>query len=478
MTLLRFTAPNGVQSICGFDSLDDFLRVSLVDILTTFYQSTYRYCRALLQQRDVLDGIKRLDFDLAIYDAVDQCSKLLADYIDIPFIVLHTSGMESILPRNPAFLPSMVTSYTDDMTLWQRSMNSLGYLVQNVIVHVTYNYYQQLRLEQNVNTSLSVYDSFNRAALRFILGEWGLDYVGPTQPSHILLGGVVYAQPEPIPQELSRFLQNSHPNGVIVVSFGTIARVFGPTYRELFAEALAQLPYSVIWRYDEEPRPARLGNNTLLLSWIPQSQLLDDKRVRAFVTHCGMNAAYETARAGVPVVAIPLFADQFFQASKLINHVQMGEKLNIRRLTSQQLHDVILRVANSERYRRNGVAISRVMRDRPFSQHEQVTRWVDYVITHGGAQHLHCKGFDLAWYQYYLLDVSGVLFCLSASLLSAIYLTIKLIFRFVKCKYRGFREHVSTRIADSSVSSKLHEYAKLLAAGQSTDVASQFRDVK
>ena len=477
MTLRRFEAPSDVKSICGFESLDDFLRVSLFDILKTFYRGTYKYCRTLLQQRHLLDELKRGNYDLAIYDAVDQCSKLLADYIDIPFIVFHTSGMESILPRNPSFLPSMVTSYTDDMTLWQRSMNSLGYVVQNLIVHYTYNYYQELRAELGVNASLSIYNSFNRAALRFILGEWGLDYVGPTQPSHILLGGVINPQPQPLPSEVTRFLQNSHPNGVVVLSFGSIAREFGATYREVFAAALAQLPYSVIWRYDEHEPPATLGNNTLLLPWIPQSQLLDDGRVRAFVTHCGMNAAYETARAGVPVVAIPLFADQFFQASKLINHIKMGERLDIRRLTSDELRDAIVRVADSARYRRNARAISRVMRDRPFSQREQITRWVRYVIKHGGAAHLRCKGFDLTWYQYYLVDVTLVLLSLSLAILLVFYLVGRTIFACLKHHYTKLLARLSalqttTTARDNKAELCKLNYAKLMAA------ASHNGDVK
>ena len=293
--------------------MEDFVRTPLIEILKTFYRGTYAYCSTLLSQRTLLDEIKREHYDLAIFDAVDQCSKILADYIDVPFIVFHTSGMESILPRNPAFLPSMMTTNTDDMTLWQRTKNTLGYVVQLLIVHYTYNYYQQLRIEQNMNASLSVYDSFDRAALRFILGEWGLDYVGPTQPSHIVLGGAIRPQPEALSSELRAFLDGAGDAGVVVLSFGSIAREFGPTWRELFADALARLTrHRVVWRYDETT-PARLGNNTLLLPWIPQAELLGHPNVKAFITHCGMNAAYEAAYAGVPVIAIPLFADQFFQ---------------------------------------------------------------------------------------------------------------------------------------------------------------------
>ena len=444
MKLLRFRAPVGVQSICGFDSLDDFVRASTIDILKTFYRGTYRYCKHLLLQKHLLDAIKQHNFDVAIFDAVDQCSKILADYIDIPFIVFHTSGIECILPRNPAFLPSMLTRFTDDMSLGERTLNTLGWVVQQLIVYHTYNYYQGLREELHFNASLNVYDSFNRASLRFILGEWGLDYVGPTQPSHILLGGVIQAQDAPLPSHLQTFLERSSASGVVVLSFGSIAREFGPRYRLLFAEALARLPYNVIWRYDEAEIPSNLGNNTMLLPWIPQSKLLSDPRVRVFITHCGMNAALETARAGVPVVGIPLFADQFFQASKLIQHVKMGELLDIHSLQADQLYTTIMRVAQSDTYRRNAQRISAVLRDRPFEQDEQIRRWTNYVVRHHGARHLSCKGFDLAWYQYYLLDVTAILVTLSLVTSCVLFYFLKQLFLFAKRKYADFVRTAAT----------------------------------
>ncbi|MDK0604697.1 hypothetical protein P5F03_15280, partial [Clostridium perfringens] len=91
-------------------------------------------------------------------------------------------------------------------------------------------------------------------------------------------------------------------------------------WREVFAEALGSVPYQVIWRYNDDVRPSLLGNNTMLLPWLPQVELLALARTKAFVTHCGMNAVYEAAQNGVPVVGIPLYGDQFYQANKVANH--------------------------------------------------------------------------------------------------------------------------------------------------------------
>lgn len=458
VNFLYFEGPQHAKSICSFDSLDDFLDASLIEILKTFYRGTYVYCEKLIAGKQKLDLIKQGGFDLAIYDAVDQCSKILADYIDIPFIVFHTSGMESILPRNPAFLPSMMTSFTDEMNLPQRLANTMGYMVQKLIAHYTYNYYQDLRVHYNMNASLSVYNSFNRAAVRIILGEYGLDYVGPTRPNHITVGGFIHPEAHPIPTDLKQFLDTA-TDGVAVLSFGSIAREFGPKWRELFAEALSNIPMKVVWRFSE-PIPHTLGNNTMIVPWFPQSEVLEHPNVRIFITHCGMNAAYEAAFSGVPVVAIPLFADQFFQASKLIKHVGMGVQLNIRSMDSQSLTEAIIQVNNNQNMHRNAQSISKIMKNRPISQKVEIQKWVSYTLFHGGASHLHSPEYSLEWYQYYLLDVLCVLVAISMTILAILCLILRCLFRYLKKRLLGLTMAQSRPTADIKLPQETETFLK------------------
>jgi glucuronosyltransferase len=48
---------------------------------------------------------------------------------------------------------------------------------------------------------------------------------------------------------------------------------------------------------------------------------------------------------------------------------------------------------------------------------EQAVYWTEYVIRHKGAPHLRSAVLDLAWYQYFLLDVIAVLALATVSIL-------------------------------------------------------------
>ena len=61
------------------------------------------------------------------------------------------------------------------------------------------------------------------------------------------------------------------------------------------------------------------------------------------------------------------------------------------------------------RYRENAQRLSRIFRDQPLTPMEQAVYWTEYVIRHKGAPHLRSAVLDLAWYQYFLLDVIVVL---------------------------------------------------------------------
>jgi glucuronosyltransferase len=81
------------------------------------------------------------------------------------------------------------------------------------------------------------------------------------------------------------------------------------------------------------------------------------------------------------------------------------------------------------RYRENVQRLSRIFRDQPLTPLEQAVYWTEYVIRHKGAPHLRSAVLDLAWYQYFLLDVIAVLALAIGSVVLTITMILKLVLR-------------------------------------------------
>ena len=80
-------------------------------------------------------------------------------------------------------------------------------------------------------------------------------------------------------------------------------------------------------------------------------------------------------------------------------------------------------------FKGNATRISRLLRDNPRTSVQQAADWIEYVHRHKGAKHLRPEVHNLAWYQYYLLDVLAFL----ATAFVTFCIAMKMLFR-VLCK--------------------------------------------
>jgi glucuronosyltransferase len=55
--------------------------------------------------------------------------------------------------------------------------------------------------------------------------------------------------------------------------------------------------------------------------------------------------------------------------------------------------------------------------------------WTEYVIRHKGATHMRSAVLDLAWYQYFLLDIIAVLALVAVCLLVTVYYISRAVIR-------------------------------------------------
>lgn len=184
----------------------------------------------------------------------------------------------------------------------------------------------------------------------------------------------------------------------------------------------------MIWRH-KGPRPSTLGNNTMIMDWMPQKDLLGHPQTKVFIAHGGTNGVQEAIYHGVPVLGIPLFFDQYDNLLRLqergagkIIHLSEVNGLNFEKSLTEVLHE--------DSYRENMQRLSRLHRDQPITPMDLAVFWVEYVMRHKGAPHLRTEAYKMPWYSYYCIDV--LLLLLTA--VSLLLLSTYAIFRFLCCR--------------------------------------------
>lgn len=66
----------------------------------------------------------------------------------------------------------------------------------------------------------------------------------------------------------------------------------------------------------------RVGGRRLVIKgWAPQVKIVSHKGIGVFLTHCGWNSMLEALIAGVPMIAWPMGADQFSDATLLVDEL-------------------------------------------------------------------------------------------------------------------------------------------------------------
>lgn len=67
------------------------------------------------------------------------------------------------------------------------------------------------------------------------------------------------------------------------------------------------------------------------VEWVPQLQILAHRAVGGFLSHCGWNSTFESMCLGVPVVAMPIQADQMMNAIFIEETLGVAVRVNVEK---------------------------------------------------------------------------------------------------------------------------------------------------
>ncbi|PSN46982.1 UDP-glucuronosyltransferase 2B23 [Blattella germanica] len=125
------------------------------------------------------------------------------------------------------------------------------------------------------------------------------------------------------------------------------AETLNPLKLKAFLDAFSEISQRVLWKFGHN-NETKLPRNVRTYNWMPQRSILEHPKVRVFITHGGMMGTQEAVYAGVPMLGIPLFADQM---QNINNYVNKGIALQIDfdSITKCKIMESIRKLVNETR---------------------------------------------------------------------------------------------------------------------------------
>ncbi|XP_059193118.1 UDP-glucuronosyltransferase 2A1-like [Centropristis striata] len=393
----------------------------------------------MFEDAKLMQFFQEAKYDVVLTDPFLGGGVLLAHRLGLPLVfnvrwTIWSDGHRMVAPSPPSYVPIPGSALTDKMTFWQRVKNMFFALMtldnRVTLQEALYTPFVQRHFGPDIH-----YEELAQAADIWLMRtDFTFEFPRPTMPNVVYMGGFQCKPSKQLPQHLEDFVQSSAEHGVIIMSLGTLVGSLPEEVAEHVAAAFAQLPQKVIWRHTGK-RPSNLGNNTLLLDWLPQNDLLGHPKTRVFVAHGGTNGLQEAIYHGVPIVGLPLMFDQDDNLFRMTVR-GVARVLDLGTLNKDNFLEALKAVLYEPSYGEKMQQLSRLHRDQPMKPLDRATFWIEFVMRHGGAAHLKTNSYKMSWIQYHSIDVIALLL-VSVTMMSLVcVLTVKCLC----CKVFGGRK--------------------------------------
>ncbi|XP_068632423.1 UDP-glycosyltransferase UGT5-like isoform X4 [Battus philenor] len=442
------SVPIGLETLdlTQFESLNPLLNIPILStILRTKSQTrnlkkgALNICEKILNRPTLARALKK-EYDVVIMENFNSdCMFGLLHVYGVNASVLSMSSCVPMpwtpdrfgLPDNPAYVPINTTPFDYNMRFVQRFENFI------LNIYLKYWYTKEVQekeralIENHFGTKIPNLEVLARkySSVLLLNSYYVFNGVRPLLAGVIEVGGMhLDHSKKGIPTYIERFLNESE-HGVILLSFGSLIKTATiPKYKEeIIVNTLSKLKQRVIWKYEDSGEEGTLSGNILRVKWLPQYELLQHKKIVAFIAHGGLLGMTEAISAGKPMVVVPFFGDQPANAAaaaavgfaKVVPYLELNEKA---------LTEALAFVLSAET-RVHARRISSIWRDRQADPLETAVYWTERVIRWGNTAPLHSAARDMPLYQVALLDVIAAFIVAILILLAISWYTLSMVFR-------------------------------------------------
>ncbi|KAH7722058.1 Protein UGT-54 [Aphelenchoides avenae] len=369
----------------------------------------------IINDKELINSLRAEKYDVGIAEALGYWTLGLFHVLGIPTTfgssplpmgLLHFE--EFGIPAPSSFVPNWSTTVSingDRLNLWERA--------QNVLFH-TWSYLGTPTLQQTHQKMFtdvfgpdfpSVQQLFRNMSFLFVNSNPLFEISRPSSAKIVNIAGIGEHTPTRLSNEVASVLERSK-KGTVFFSLGTLAntKLMPSPMKSAFLEAFAEFPeYELIWK-DANAAVDRTPANVHFFDWVNQPAVLGHPRLKAFITHSGLNSVNEAAASGVPLVTMPLFGDQLYNAATAKSH-GISVNLDVTRVTKDAIVDALKKVLEDPKYQENAHLLKRKLQTYPLRAEEQFLRHVEFAAEFPPLAELNLYGAELSFLEYHNLDL-------------------------------------------------------------------------
>uniref|UniRef100_F1KZ92 glucuronosyltransferase n=1 Tax=Ascaris suum TaxID=6253 RepID=F1KZ92_ASCSU len=404
------------------------------------FLSTFKTaCEIVTQDKEFLKKLKEAKFDIAFTHVYDYCPVGIIYYAKIPtWIWLNGAQLVEFIadlvgvPSPPSYVPPLMADSSDQMSFIERVKSFLGRAVGMPVAKRLMIDPETEILRRNLDPEMPhLSELATQCPLVMVNSDELYSFTRPTLHKIVYIGGIGMKSQhvQPLEGKFKEIVDRS--KHIVVMSFGSVANAsrMPDSWKDSLLGAFKQFPeIEFIMRYTAHDLDEKLPPNVHVSSWIPQVDLLQNKKTLAFISHAGFNSIQEAIHSGVPIVAIPLFGDQYVN-SRLAEQRRIGIIISKSEFNELNIVHAIKEILHNNEYKTNVQQLLAMIRAKPVPSEQLLVKWTEFVAEFKTLPNLTPYGTKLGIIEYFCIDVIIFLIFTISCVVFAVAYTIRIVCR-------------------------------------------------
>lgn len=355
-------------------------------------------------------------FDVMLYEMFINDALLgFAHHFNVPVVGVSTVGLSpfvsyytgSSIPNS--FVPNLLLGLPEEMTFKERLINTLGNLYFEVMFRGAFRPANEQMYNDHFPDPKPSLEHLRKTVISMVIANSHISLNGPKpfMSNVVEVGGIhIDTKLKPLPEDLETFLNSGTKDGVVYFCMGSNVspNQMLPEKRDAIMKGLKSIKEKVIWKWDHESAKDVDQTKFYTSKWLPQNEILAHKNVKLFITHGGLLGTTEAVYHGVPLMGIPMFADQKTNMVSF-QHLGLGLMLEYSNLTDSTFKYVLDEMLSNEKYHKKSKEMAIRFKDRQASAIDTAKFWIEYVVRQKGAKFMQSPAMKLNDIEYFNIDV-------------------------------------------------------------------------